>query len=100
MYFQRLFTKGDFSSVCRPLFGYSRRNDERKTGICSLETLRRQLQLAIELEFFIIPVYLISMWSIIEGYIQSGNIPEDSLCCHSRDATRGSGSKNIASDWR
>ena len=53
MYFQRLFTKGDFSSVCRPLFGYNRRNDECKTGICSLETLRRQLQLAIELEFHI-----------------------------------------------
>lgn len=70
MYFQRLFTKGDFSSVSHPLFGYSRRNNELKTGMCSLETLRRQLQLAIELEFFIIPVYLTSMWSIVEGYNQ------------------------------
>ena len=68
MYFQRLFTKEDFSSVCRPLFGYSRSHSKRETGMCSLQTLKTQLQLAIELEFFTIPVYLTSMWSIVEGY--------------------------------
>ena len=70
MYFQHLFAKEDLSSVCRPLFGYSRSNNKRETGMCSLQTLRTQLQLAIELEFYIIPVYLTSMWSIVEGYNQ------------------------------
>ena len=60
----------------RPLFGLD--SDQEKSDIaqhletlpffpvCSLDGLKRQLQLAVELEFATLPLYLTSLYSIIE----------------------------------
>lgn len=60
----------------RPLFGFE--SEQEKTEIsnllktipfvpvCSVENLREQLQLAIQLEFFTLPLYLTSLYTIME----------------------------------
>lgn len=53
----------------RPLFGYGS-NDKIFKGpppICSVKGLKDQLQLAVQLEFATIPLYLTSLYSIVEG---------------------------------
>ena len=62
----------------RPLFGFESEQEKTEisklmktiqyTPICSVEDLRDQLQLAIQLEFATIPLYLTSLYSIKEGY--------------------------------
>ena len=40
---------------------------DAKFSNCSLHTLRQQLQQAVQLEFYTIPLYLTSLWTIKEG---------------------------------
>ena len=40
---------------------------DAKFGNCSLHTLRQHLQQAVQLEFYTIPLYLTSLWTIKEG---------------------------------
>ena len=60
----------------RPLFGYGiDRTVVSKfgqQGSCTLDDLKQQLQLAIELEFYTIPLYLTSLYSIVDGCNQEG----------------------------
>ena len=69
-YFQTL--KGDptRNEKRRPLYGYRRHsNDPCKTigDKCTLPNLQIQLQQAVELEFATLPLYLTSLYTIIEG---------------------------------
>ena len=65
-YFQKLFTRKHFprSGRIRPLL---KRVKSFETDLCTLEALKEQLQLAVQLEFATIPTYLTSMYSIVEG---------------------------------
>ena len=53
----------------RPLFGSKKLKGKgrRFSEICTLQSLKDQLQLAIQTEFYIIPVYLTSLYSIVDG---------------------------------
>ena len=61
----------------RPLFGYgseqgltiatSTSSDFLRSPLCNLESLKLQLQLAVQLEFATIPLYLTSLYTIMQG---------------------------------
>ena len=60
----------------RPLFGFESKKEKTEVSnfleiipfvpICSVENLRKQLQLAMQLEFSTLPLYLTSLYSIME----------------------------------
>ena len=67
--FQHLYTQAYYlpdtiSAHRRPL---TRVGVTAQFDSCTLHTLREQLQTAIELEFYTIPVYLTSLYSIVDG---------------------------------
>ena len=70
-YFINIF-QDDLSQVSedyrlpRPLWRFNLK-DEKDPQQCNLDNLRYQLQLAIELEFATLPVYLTSLYSIVDG---------------------------------
>ena len=66
-YLQKLYTRTHFprNGRIRPLLNKLIHSYE--TDVCILEDLKLQLQQAVELEFATIPVYLTSMYSIVEG---------------------------------
>ena len=52
----------------RPLFGYTKDFlNPNIQALCTIENLQKQLQQAVELEFATIPLYLTSLYSIVEG---------------------------------
>ena len=64
LYTQAYYLPNTINAHRRPLikFGLTAQLDS-----CTLQTLREQLQTAIELEFYTIPVYLTSLYSIVDG---------------------------------
>ena len=56
-------------NTARPLLGYGSNNKVFKGSFpeCSTKSLKDQLQLAVQLEFATIPLYLTSLYSIVEG---------------------------------
>lgn len=67
IYFQHLYTQASntMTTQHRPLIGVGVTAQFEQ---CNLHTLREQLQTAIKLEFYTIPVYLTSLYSIVDGY--------------------------------
>ena len=51
----------------RPLYGYSRESDNPNfSKLCTLKKLQDQLQIAVQIEFATIPLYLTSLYSIVD----------------------------------
>ena len=73
-YYQNLYTRKlvSRSESIRPLFKYgvlsARTRDAGKDTLCTVKKLQESLQLAIQVEFATVPVYLTSMYSIIQGH--------------------------------
>ena len=82
-YFREIFYNQQFPTFKsaaehppRPLFGFESEQEETEISTlmktipflpdCSVESLREQLQLAIQLEFSTLPLYLTSLYSIME----------------------------------
>ena len=51
----------------RPLFGYGNNIFKGPPPKCSAKSLKKQLQLAVQIEFATIPLYLTALYSIING---------------------------------
>ena len=52
----------------RPLFGYTKDSQNPNIqALCTIENLQEQLQEAVELEFATIPLYMTSLYSIVDG---------------------------------
>ena len=82
-YFRQIFYNQRFPTFTlaaehppRPLFGFESKKEKTEVSnflemipfvpICSVENLREQLQLAMQLEFSTLPLYLTSLYSIME----------------------------------
>ena len=56
------------TNCTRPLFGYTKNSQNPNIqALCTIENLQEQLQQAVELEFATIPLYLTSLYSIVDG---------------------------------
>ena len=69
-YFQQLFTQINPPRICnndRPLIQEFGVKVAAQSELCTLQQLKQQLQTAIQLEFFTIPLYLTSLFSIVDG---------------------------------
>ena len=71
-YYQNLYTRRrdlTRSGSIRPLFKYGVLSKIKKAinSECTVETIKQRLQSAIDVEFATVPVYLTSMYSIIQG---------------------------------
>lgn len=83
LYFRQIFYNQRFPTFIlaaehppRPLFGFESKEEKTEVSkflemipfvpICSVENLREQLQLAMQLEFSTLPLYLTSLYSIME----------------------------------
>ena len=51
----------------RPLYGLLSRKRSGSKPLCTVEELKNQLQLAMQLEFYTIPTYLTTLYSIVDG---------------------------------
>ena len=51
----------------RPLFGFNERLQKNIDTQCTLDDLKGQLQLAMQVEFYTIPAYLTALYSIADG---------------------------------
>ncbi|KAL5473634.1 hypothetical protein EMCRGX_G028138 [Ephydatia muelleri] len=73
-YYQNLYIRRQFQrrELIRPLFKYgvlgTRAGKRATDSLCTVEVLKQQLQLAINLELATIPPYLTSMYSIVQGH--------------------------------
>ena len=56
------------TNCTRPLFGYTKGSQNPNIqALCTIENLQEQLQEAVELEFATIPLYMTSLYSIVDG---------------------------------
>ena len=56
------------TNCTRPLLGYTKNSQNPNIqALCTIENLQEQLQEAVELEFATIPLYLTSLYSIVDG---------------------------------
>ena len=51
----------------RPLYGLLSKKKSGSKHLCTVEELKNQLQLAMQLEFYTIPTYLTTLYSIVDG---------------------------------
>ena len=51
----------------RPLYGLLSRKRSGSKDLCTVDELKKQLQLAMQLEFYTIPTYLTTLYSIVDG---------------------------------
>ena len=67
-YYRATLKRSDTDPKCtRPLYGYSRESDNPNfSKLCTLKNLQDQLQIAVQIEFATIPLYLTSLYSIVD----------------------------------
>ena len=64
----RVSLDNSVTNCTRPLFGYTKGSQNPNIqALCTIENLQEQLQEAVELEFATIPLYMTSLYSIVDG---------------------------------
>ena len=67
-YYRATLDSSDTPDCTRPLYGYtSNSQNPNIRKLCNITNVQEQLQLAVEIEFATIPLYLTSLYSIVKG---------------------------------